>query len=134
MEVSEATGWVSDDAAGAISLFVGTTRDHFDGKKVVRLEYEAYKPMALKEMRALVERARATWDIKKMLVWHRLGVVPVGEASVVIAVSAERRANAIRACEFGIEELKRTVPIWKKEVYEDGSVWKANVEADLVNM
>jgi len=126
LSVEEAYRAVATSSAGGISTFVGATRDTFEGKAVLRLEYEAYEEMASKEMRKLCDKVRARWDVKKMAVFHRLGVVPVGEASVIIAVSSAHRREAIEACHFAIDELKATVPIWKKEIYEDGSTWKAN--------
>ncbi|CAN8064874.1 unnamed protein product [Agarophyton chilense] len=129
LSVESAMNAVSSDSAGAVSLFVGTTRDNFDGKTVLRLEYEAYRPMAVKEMNALCDAARSQWpQITSVAVMHRLGVVPVREASVIIAVSSPHRKDAIEACHSLIDELKARVPIWKKEVYEDGSEWKANKE------
>ena len=118
-----------DARAGAVSSFVGTTRNSFMGKTVVRLEYEAYEALALKEMRALRRRVFAQWSgVYRVLVWHRLGEVPVGEASVVIAVASEHRAEGLAAVAWAIDELKRRVPVWKKEVYADGSAWKGNCE------
>jgi len=87
--------------------------------------------MALNEMQKLCDKVRAKWDVKKMAVIHRLGVVPVEEASVIIAVSSAHRREAIEACHFAIDELKARVPIWKKEIYEDGSNWKANEEFNV---
>ncbi|KAJ8902118.1 hypothetical protein NDN08_006526 [Rhodosorus marinus] len=131
LSVDEAYQAVVTSSAGGISTFVGTTRDTFEGKTVVRLEYEAYEEMALKEMQKLCDKVRARWDIKKMAVFHRLGAVPVEEASVIIAVSSAHRREAIEACHFAIDELKARVPIWKKEIYEDGSNWKANGEFNV---
>lgn len=126
---SAAEAAVRDDRAGAVSVFVGTTRGTFDGKVVVRLEYEAYEAMAVKQLAALCRTVRAKHpDVLHVAVHHRLGVVAVGEASVVIAVSSAHRREAIEACHFAIDELKATVPIWKREVYADGSTWKANCE------
>lgn len=91
-----ASNAVGSDAAGAISLFIGTTRDNFDGKKVTRLEYEAYEPMAKKEMFRLCQQAISKWtSIISIAMFHRLGVVPVGESSVIIAVSSPHRKDAI---------------------------------------
>ncbi|KAA8496906.1 Molybdopterin synthase catalytic subunit [Porphyridium purpureum] len=121
---------VSDDGAGAISTFIGTTRNTFDGKGVVELRYEAYESMARKEMAVIAERVLSKWPaVKHVTLWHRLGTVPVGQASVVIAVSSAHRADAIAACAFAIDDLKAHVPIWKMEVYEDGSSWKQNSES-----
>ncbi|OSX71731.1 hypothetical protein BU14_0505s0011 [Porphyra umbilicalis] len=120
---------VRDDRAGAVSTFVGTTRGTFQGKVVVRLEYEAYEAMAIKQLSALCATVRAKHPaVLHMAVHHRLGVVDVGQASVVISVSSPHRREAIEACHFAIDELKATVPIWKREVYADGSTWKANCE------
>jgi molybdopterin synthase catalytic subunit len=87
------------------------------------LVYEAYKPMALKEMRKLVEQAKADFEISAVGIVHRLGRLEIGETSVVISVAAPHRRAAFAACEWLIKELKRTVPIWKKEVYADGEAW-----------
>ncbi len=115
--------------AGAVILFEGVTRNHHDGKRVLRLEYEAYDGMAQAEMKAIGERLCVRWPEARVAMVHRVGVVDVGEASVVIAVSAPHRDEAYRASRYAIDELKKTVPVWKKEVYSDGSVWKANVES-----
>ena len=108
---------------GAICTFGGTTRDHHDGRRVLRLEYDAYEPMARKELWSLVSAARAQWDLGAIVLVHRVGVVPVGEASVFIAVSSPHRAEAFAAGRFLIDRLKQVVPIWKREHYEDGSAW-----------
>ncbi|XP_071964668.1 molybdopterin synthase catalytic subunit-like [Antedon mediterranea] len=116
---------------GAISLFVGTTRDHFEGKKVVELEYEAYIPMAEKEIETICAEVRSKWQVKHIAVYHRLGLVKIGEASVIIGISSTHRHESLQAVQYCIDKLKEKVPIWKKEVYEDGgSDWKANKECD----
>lgn len=94
------------------------------------LVYEAYEPMALKEMAKLIERAKAGFEIANVGIVHRLGKLEIGETSVVISVAAPHRKAAFAACEWLIKELKRTVPIWKKEVYADGEVW---VEGETAN-
>ena len=95
LDVGAIADWVVVPEAGGTSVFVGTTRDTFDGKNVTRLEYEAYEPMAVKELRRLCHDARAKWnDLKRIALWHRIGVVPVKEASVVIAVSTPHRKQA----------------------------------------
>ena len=120
---------VSTNAAGASSIFVGTTRDTFEGKRVARLEYEAYVPMAEKQLKRLCEKVRGRWKVERIAIVHRTGVVPLGEASVVIAVSSAHRKEALEAVHFAIDDLKATVPIWKKEVYTDGTnSWKENKE------
>ena len=112
--------------AGGIDIFLGTTRNHSKGKKVVRLEYEAYAPMALKLMNEIADEAKTRWGIHRISMVHRIGVVPITEASVAIAVSASHRKEAFEACRFAIDELKKKVPIWKKEIFEDGEVWAEN--------
>ncbi|XP_010532728.1 PREDICTED: molybdopterin synthase catalytic subunit [Tarenaya hassleriana] len=120
--------YVSAPLAGAIATFSGTTKDTFDGKAVLELRYEAYVPMATRCIGSICLAARSTWMLHKIAVAHRLGPVPVGETSVFIAVSAVHRADALEACKFLIDELKASVPIWKKEVYTNGEVWKENTE------
>ena len=115
---------------GAISTFVGVTRSHFQGKKVVRLEYEAYDKMAIAELVKLCEMVRKEHEgVGRIVVAHRLGLVPAGENSVVIVVASPHRRDAIDGCGMAIEVLKERVPIWKREVYEDGSEWKQNSES-----
>ncbi len=108
---------------GAVCTFVGTTRDHHDGRQVEQLDYEAYQPMAERELWALVAAARERWELGSVALEHRLGTVPIGEASVVIAVSAAHRKAAFAACEYLIDRLKEVVPIWKRESYRDHAVW-----------
>jgi molybdopterin synthase catalytic subunit len=114
---------VSDPKAGAIATFLGTTRENNRGRRVVKLEYEAYADMAVSEFEKIGADAAARWDITRIAISHRIGVVPVGDASVVIAVSAPHRAEAIAACHFAIDRLKVVAPIWKKEHFEGGEVW-----------
>lgn len=129
LDLSSISGSVTHPSTGATSLFVGTTRDNYRGRQVVRLEYEAYEPMARREMARLVAEVRARWKVHGVAVHHRLGVVAVTEPSVVIAVSAPHRREALEAVQFAIDKLKATVPIWKKEVYADGDpAWKENQE------
>lgn len=119
---------VASDDAGAIATFVGTSRrTSHDARRVERpvqtLWYEAYGPMALKRLRDIADDARARFGVTAVAVWHRTGEVPVGEASVAIAVSAPHRAAAFDACRHVIEEIKRSVPIWKRERFTDGEEW-----------
>ncbi|RKP23774.1 Molybdopterin biosynthesis MoaE [Syncephalis pseudoplumigaleata] len=123
---------VAHDSAGAIVTFSGTTRDTFDGKRVLQLEYEAYVPMAEAELRKIGREARSQWTLHRIGIWHRTGVVPVGETSVVIAVSSAHRQAALEAASFLIDALKARVPIWKKELLDTGEAhWKANSEATV---
>jgi len=114
---------VADPAAGAVVLFVGTTRDHNEGRSVERLEYEAYAGMAESEIAKIADEARARWPIARLAVVHRTGVVPIGSASVAIAVSSAHRGDAFAAARFAIDRLKEVVPIWKKEFFAGGAVW-----------
>ena len=108
---------------GAVVVFEGRTRDRQAGRRVVRLEYELYPEMVTRELERLSAELVAAHEIGRVAFLVRHGPVPVGETSVVIAVSAPHRQAAFRACEQAIGELKRRVPIWKKEVFEDGSDW-----------
>jgi molybdopterin synthase catalytic subunit len=118
-----AAAWeaAADDRAGAVDLFIGTTRRFTAGRETLRLEYEAFGSMALSEMRRIVMDARSRWEILRCVVHHRIGTVAVGEPSVIIAVSAGHRAEAFEACRFLIDTLKREVPIWKRESFADGT-------------
>ncbi len=114
---------VANPAAGAIVTFVGTTRESNVGRRVIRLEYEAYEPMALSEMRKLAREAGERWPIVRIAIQHRVGLVAIGETSVAIAVAAAHRAEAFEASRFAIDRLKEIVPIWKKEYFEGGEIW-----------
>lgn len=114
---------VAHPGAGGIALFVGTTRDENEGQRVERLEYEAYDGMATMEMTAIGAAMRRRWRLLAVAMVHRLGVVPIAEASVAVAVAAPHREEAFAACRYGIDTLKAQVPIWKKEFYADGSRW-----------
>lgn len=132
LDLTAISNQVADETCGAVSFFVGTTRNNFEGQQVVSLEYECYEGMARKVMVQLCETIRAKWpDVKNCAIFHRLGCVPVKEASVVIAISSPHRQTSLDAVAFGINELKRNVPIWKKEVYADNeSTWKENKECE----
>jgi molybdopterin synthase catalytic subunit len=123
IDVAAVTAAAAHPAAGATVTFLGTTRNHNDGRQVIRLEYEAYHDMALAEMRKIGDTARHRWPIERIAIVHRIGVVPIGEASVAIAVSAGHRVAAFEACHFAIDRLKQVVPIWKKEHFEGGEIW-----------
>lgn len=129
LDLAKYTGLVADPGAGAIASFVGVTRDTFGGRAVEHLEYEAYVPMALKKLLELAAAAAARWELKGIAVAHRTGAVGVGEASVVIAASSAHRREALEAVAWAIDELKASVPVWKKEFFEGGEVWKENAES-----
>lgn len=129
LDVNEISQMVTDPSCGAVSIFFGITRDNFDGKKVLRLEYEAYKPMAKKKMKEICDSIRKQWEIHNIAMIHRINVVPISEASIVIAISSPHRKESLQAVEYAIDTLKATVPIWKKEIYADeSSSWKENKE------
>ncbi len=133
IDAAAVTAAVADPATGATVTFIGTTRDHNDGRNVTRLEYEAYPEMALAEMRRIGERAQERWPITRIAIVHRIGVVPIGEASVVIAVSAGHRRAAFESCHFAIDRLKEIVPIWKKEHFEGGEIWIGSQTGERYN-
>ncbi|KAI6669656.1 hypothetical protein NL676_004541 [Syzygium grande] len=128
VDMAKYINYVSAPQAGAIATFSGTTRDTFEGKTVLELRYEAYVPMAVRCIKFACQSARSSWNLMSIAVAHRLGPVPVGETSVFIAVSLVHRDDALDACKFLIVEIKASVPIWKKEVYNNGEVWKENKE------
>lgn len=105
---------------GAVSLFIGSSRDHHEGRKVTRLEYEAYEPMALAALEKLELDTRGRFEIASCRIVHRLGEVPLAEASVAVVVAAAHRQPAFDACQWAMNELKRVATIWKKEFFAEG--------------
>jgi molybdopterin synthase catalytic subunit len=130
--LEECTKFVSQPSCGAISTFLGITRDNFDNKTVTKLSYEGYVPMAEKELIKLCREANEKYpSIARIAAVHILGDCPVEKASVILCASSPHRRDAMHCVEFLIDELKARVPIWKREVYRDGdgeSVWKENME------
>jgi molybdopterin synthase catalytic subunit/molybdopterin converting factor small subunit len=114
---------VRDERAGAIATFAGTTRIESRGREVVHLDYEAYEGMAERVMEEIAEELLARYELCALAIHHRIGRVAVGDTSVVIAVSAPHRGDALAACKDAIDTLKERVPLWKKEVYEGGEEW-----------
>jgi molybdopterin synthase catalytic subunit/molybdopterin converting factor small subunit len=114
---------VAAPAAGAIATFTGTVRDASRGRRVLYLEYEGYEGMAEETMARLAESLKERHDVLEVAIHHRVGRVEIGEPSVVVAVSGAHRQPALAACKDAIDELKETVPLWKKEVYEGGEEW-----------
>jgi molybdopterin synthase catalytic subunit len=111
-------------AAGAVVTFDGVVREQTKGRRVVTLQYEAYEPMAVKEMQRVAVEIRVKWpDVERIGVIHRFGELKITESSVVIVVTSPHRAVAFEACRYAIDRLKQTVPIWKKEIFEDGEEW-----------
>jgi len=115
---------VDHPSAGGIAIFSGVVRNETDGRAVKFLEYEAHGPMAEAQMRSIGQTIHARWPgVKRVAMLHRLGRLEIGESSVLIAVSAAHRAEAFAACQYAIDTLKSTVPVWKKEHFGDGEVW-----------
>jgi molybdopterin synthase catalytic subunit len=123
IDASAAVGYVRAGQDGATVTFDGFVRNESHGRPTVYLEYEAYETMALAKMREICVQIHSSYAVHRVAMLHRLGHLEVGETSVFIAVSAPHRAAAFDACRFAIDTLKRTVPIWKKEFFEDGAVW-----------
>lgn len=123
LHIEEVVDKVKSDSSGAIATFIGTVRNESMGKKVLYLEYDAYEEMAIKKLREIGEEIKKKWEIDKIAVIHRIGRLDIGERSVVIAVSAPHRKDALLACQYIINRIKEIVPIWKKEVWEDGETW-----------
>lgn len=120
---------VADSGAGAIVTFTGVVRDNGRGRAVTALDYEAYAPAAEKMLAQVADEIEERWGLKRVAIIHRIGLLKVGEASVVISISSPHREAAFEAALYAIERLKEIVPIWKKEHYEDGAVWIGS-EAD----
>jgi molybdopterin synthase catalytic subunit len=125
LDVQAAISAVNHAGAGAVDVFIGTVRNKTQEKRVVRLDYEAYDSMAMAQMRKLAEETAGKWPVKGIAIHHRKGVLQIGDIAVVIAVSTPHRQEAFDACKYTIDMLKERVPIWKKEIFEDGEVWVA---------
>lgn len=125
LDVKKCTDFVASDSTGGTTVFIGTVRNQTKGKPVLRLDFEAYAPMAISEMRKIAEQATEQWKCEKVSIHHRVGTLEIGEIAVVIAVATPHRKAAFEACQYCIDTLKETVPIWKKEIFEDGEVWVA---------
>ncbi len=123
LRLDEVLTAVSEPSHGAVATFIGLVRNHNEGREVVRLEYQAYRSMALKTLRNIVERCEAVGPGVRVAVVHRVGVLEVGEPAVMIAAAAPHRAEAFKACRMCIELLKSEVPIWKKEISPQGYEW-----------
>ncbi|MEP6892722.1 MAG: molybdenum cofactor biosynthesis protein MoaE [Gaiellaceae bacterium] len=123
LSLDDAVREVASDDAGAIATFSGTTRAHARGRSVIRLEYEAYEGMAEETMAEIARELKSRYELVEIAIHHRVGTVGIGETSVVIAVSAAHRGDALSACRDAIDTLKERVPLWKKEFYEGGEEW-----------
>lgn len=123
IDIQKVIDATSSLGAGAVNVFIGTVRNTAHGKNVVWLEYECYESMAVVEIRRIIDEASQRWPLLGTAVSHRVGTLKPGEVSVVIAVSAPHRKDSFEACQFIINSLKEKVPIWKKEIFEDGEEW-----------
>jgi molybdopterin synthase catalytic subunit len=125
LPVAEAVAWAVRPDCGGVVLFSGTARDHAEGRQdVERLEYEAYESQVVPRLGAVADEVRVRWPVvRRIVLLHRTGVLAVGDSAVVVAVSAPHRAEAFEAARFCIDTLKRTVPIWKREVWASGQSW-----------
>ena len=122
------TGTVNKDTNGAVVTFLGATRSVTADRKVLHLEYEAYRPMADHKLAEIVDEMREKWSIQDVAVGHRLGRLEVGEISLVVAVASPHRKEAFAACQYAVDRIKQIVPIWKKEFFEGGEVWVGSQE------
>jgi len=123
LNLQECTNFVEDDSCGGIVTFVGTVRNSTQNKKVTLLDFSGYEPMAIKEMQKIANKALENFSIHKIAIHHAVGELQIGAVPVIITVSSAHRKAAFEACEYAIDTLKETVPIWKKEHFEDGEVW-----------
>jgi molybdopterin synthase catalytic subunit len=125
LDPEQITSQVRQDTNGAVVTFLGTTRVFSEGKRVVKLEYEAYQEMALKKLEEIRQEMQAEFGIEDVAIAHRIGPVDIGQISLVVAVASPHRKEAFLACHKIVDRVKEVVPIWKKEVFEDGSRWVA---------
>ncbi|MCB0733512.1 MAG: molybdenum cofactor biosynthesis protein MoaE [Flavobacteriales bacterium] len=123
LDIAELTAAIRSTKNGGECVFIGTVRDNHQGKVVTHLEFEAYEPMAIRELTRIADLASAQFKLAEVLIHHRIGTVYPGEAAIVIVVTAPHRNQLFDACKMIIDQLKETVPIWKKEVYTDGASW-----------
>jgi molybdopterin synthase catalytic subunit len=123
IDIQKVIDTASSLGAGAVNVFIGTVRNTTHGKNVLWLEYEVYESMAVAEIRKIIIEAAQRWPLLGWAVSHRVGTLKPGEVSVAIAVSAPHRKDSFEACQFIIDTLKEKVPIWKKEIFEDGEEW-----------
>ena len=130
IQAVSALGSATRGERGAVTSFLGQVRGHNLGKQVLRLEYEAYEPLALKSFERIAAEARDRWPEMALALHHRLGPLAVGETSVAIAASSPHRAESFSACRYAIERLKQIAPIWKHEFFEGGDVWIEGATAD----
>ncbi|CAM1349728.1 molybdenum cofactor biosynthesis protein MoaE [Tenacibaculum halocynthiae] len=123
LNLQECYDFVEDPSCGGIAVFVGTVRNATKNKEVTQLDFSTYKPMAIKEMKKIANIALTKFSVKKIAIHHAEGLLTIGDIPVIITVSSPHRGAAFEACQYAIDTLKETVPIWKKEYFSDGEVW-----------
>ena len=123
LDLQECYDFVTDASCGGVSAFIGTVRNDTKGKEVTQLDFSTYKPMAIKEMQKIADLALEKFNIEKIAIHHAEGMLQIGAVPVIITASAKHRIAAFEACQFAIDTLKETVPIWKKEHFSDGKIW-----------
>ena len=123
LDIQSFTDYVLGDENGAVNTFLGVTRNSTDGRAVVKLEYECYLPMAQKKLEEIKNEAVRKWEISSVAIGHRIGTLDIGETSLVVAVSGPHRAAVFEVCQYIVDTIKEIVPIWKKELFEDGAIW-----------
>lgn len=123
IDTESVTNSVRSDSNGAVITFLGTTRDTTAGRTVRYLEYEAYRPMADQTLKQIVNEINERWSIRDVAIAHRVGRLEISDISLVVAVSAPHRRDAFLACQYSVDRIKQIVPIWKKEMFEDGEIW-----------
>ena len=128
LDAEAITATVRKDSNGAVVTFLGTTRDSTDGRKVLHLEYEAYRPMADEKLAEVANEMRQRWSIEDVAIAHRIGRLEIGDVSLVVAVASPHRKEAFAACQYSVDRIKQIVPIWKKEFFEGGEVWVGSQE------
>ncbi len=133
LNTDSVTKLVKSTGNGSVVTFEGTTRDETNGRKVLRLEYEAYPEMAEKTFQQIFDEVWGRWELDNVAVAHRIGRLELGETSLLVAVAAPHRAEAFSITMYVVERIKEIVPIWKKEFFEDGSVWVGNAGSTLQN-
>lgn len=123
LDITECLTAAQDLTSGGIATFIGTVRNITKNKPVIRLEYECYQPMAIKEMQKIAEHAVSLFSVQNIVIHHRIGILFPGDAAVIIVVNDGHRDAVFDACRYIIDTIKQTVPVWKKEVFEDGEEW-----------
>ena len=125
LDPEKVTALVRQDSNGSVITFLGTTRNNFEGKTVLTLEYEAFDEMAVKKLEEVRQELIAEFGLEEVAISHRIGTVGIGEISLVVAIGSPHRKEGFQACQKAVDRIKEVVPIWKKEIYQDGSRWVA---------